>query len=207
MRELFASARVVYPPRRLFLRAFKKEQELEVWAGGADGPLALVVRYPVCALSGGLGPKRALGDGQIPEGVYVLDRFNTTSNFYLSLGVDYPNAADRALGVRGRLGGDIFIHGSCVTIGCLPITDALIKELYLMALDTRVAGQKNIPVHIFPLRMGDVGMTELQGLARDDARLWAFWQNLAPVYAAFERDHVPPRVKIDPKHGTYEVAP
>ena len=129
VRALFAAALVPYPPARLFLRAFKREQVLELWAGPKTGSLTLVKTFPVCARSGTLGPKRRLGDLQVPEGAYRIDRFNATSNFYLSLGVDYPNASDRILGTPGRLGGDIFIHGDCVTIGCLPITDDLIKEL------------------------------------------------------------------------------
>jgi hypothetical protein len=40
----------------------------------------------------------------------------------------YPNESDRILGERKNQGGDIFPHGNCVTIGCLPITDGGIKE-------------------------------------------------------------------------------
>jgi len=39
--------------------------------------------------------KRRFGDEQVPEGFYELDWFNPQSNFYLSLNVSYPNAADR----------------------------------------------------------------------------------------------------------------
>ena len=207
VRALFAAVRVGYPPDRLFLRAFKRERQLEVWAGGASGALALVTTFPICALSGGLGPKRQQGDMQIPEGAYIIDRFNTASNFYLSLGVSYPNASDRILGIKGRLGGDIFIHGDCVTIGCLPLTDEVIKELYLIALDTYINGQREIPVHIFPRRMDAAGMCELKQMAGDDGALWMFWQVLAPVYAGFEARHVVPRVKVDPRSGAYVVAP
>jgi murein L,D-transpeptidase YafK len=198
---------VAYPPKRLFLRAFKKERLLEVWAGNAKGTLALVKAYPICALSGELGPKRQQGDLQIPEGVYVIDRFNTTSSFYLSLGVSYPNASDRILGAKGRLGGDIFIHGDCVTIGCLPLTDELIKEVYVIALDTFIAGEREIPVHIFPLRMDEAGLKELESIAGDDAVLRAFWQGLAPIYARFESSHMVPGVTVDPKSGAYRLPP
>jgi murein L,D-transpeptidase YafK len=59
-----------------------------------------------------------------------LDWFNPQSNFYLSLHVSYPNAADRVLGSKQNLGGDIFLHGNCVTTGCILITDGGIKEVY-----------------------------------------------------------------------------
>ena len=73
-------------------------------------------------------PQATQGDSQVPEGFYHMDRFNPLSNFHLSLGVSYPNQSDRILGASGRLGGDIFIHGDCVTIGCVPITDEGIRE-------------------------------------------------------------------------------
>ena len=151
---------------RLYLRAFKHERTLEVWAaplaqpadsakaGVLAGPYVLLQRMPFCATSGQLGPKRAAGDGQIPEGFYTIDRFNPQSNFHLSLGLDYPNAVDRARAGRSNLGADIFIHGACVTIGCIPLTDPGIEELYLLAVWARSAGQRSIPVHIFPSRPG-----------------------------------------------------
>ena len=53
------------------------------------------VSYPICAGSGDLGPKRERGDGQVPEGLYEIDRFNPTSRYHLSLRVNYPNLSDR----------------------------------------------------------------------------------------------------------------
>ncbi|MCP4750868.1 MAG: hypothetical protein GY866_08245 [Proteobacteria bacterium] len=73
--------------------------------------------YPFSDYSGMLGPKRRQGDEQIPEGFYFIDRFNHRSAFYLSMGLDYPNDSDRRLSSFKYLGGDIFIHGSDVTIG------------------------------------------------------------------------------------------
>ncbi|MFN3488759.1 MAG: hypothetical protein ACK4YV_06485, partial [Emticicia sp.] len=53
----------------LFLRAFKKEQKLEVWAKNkSDDAFTLVKTYEFCATTGILGPKRRSGDRQIPEG-------------------------------------------------------------------------------------------------------------------------------------------
>ena len=65
----------------------------------------------------------------MPEGFYELDWFNPQSNFFLSLHINYPNASDRILGSRKNPGGDIFLHGSCASIGCIPITDDGIKEV------------------------------------------------------------------------------
>ncbi len=203
VRALFAKAQVAYPARRLLLRAFKADNQLELWAGDGQGPLTLVTTYAICARSGSLGPKRMQGDGQVPEGFYVVDRFNPTSNFHLSLGVSYPNTSDRQLGRVGHLGGDIFIHGDCVTIGCIPIETEPIKALYLIALDTKLTFGSTIAVQIFPTRMTAEGLQRLHNLAQEDTELWAFWQNLVPGYTYFEEHHLPAPVVVDPKTGRY----
>ncbi len=155
LRQLL-QAQGIKGPFQLYLRAFKHERTLEVWAAPTDGATAgtyvRLTDYAFCASSGGLGPKRAKGDGQIPEGFYTIDRFNPSSTFHLSLGLDYPNAVDRSRAGRTDPGGDIFIHGDCVTIGCIPITDAGIRALYLLAVWARGHGQRQIPVHVFPSR-------------------------------------------------------
>lgn len=123
-RHVFAEKNVQFPPRRLFLLAFKREATLELWASDDDTQKYVLLKsFHICSSSGQAGPKRRVGDGQVPEGFYEIDRFNPQSNFYLSLRVSYPNASDRILGTHGNWGGDIFVHGNCVTIGCMPITD------------------------------------------------------------------------------------
>jgi murein L,D-transpeptidase YafK len=207
IREHFKQAGVAYPPGEIFLRAFKEEKELELWAGPKGKPLTLVKRYPVCALSGGLGPKRRMGDLQIPEGFYRIDRFNPWSNFHLSLGLDYPNASDRIAGAKEgikNLGGDIFIHGDCVTIGCLPLGDEAIEELYLAALDARAGGQGGIHVHVFPQRLD---AASLAALGERSPSLLPFWTSLQPIFEAFERTRRPPRVSVDPRTGAYRLEP
>ncbi len=73
--------------------------------------------YPVCRVSGGLGPKTASGDLQAPEGLYALTlaQLNPRSRFYLSLNLGYPNAFEAA---RGWTGDALMIHGGCVSVGC-----------------------------------------------------------------------------------------
>src|SRR5205814_6993990 len=108
----------------------------------------LIKTYRVCAASGGLGPKLQAGDGQVPEGFYEISQFNPWSQFLLSMRVSYPNALDRKL---KHTGGDIFIHGNCVTIGCLPIEDGPIQELYIIAKDAHAAGPR-LDCVLFPRR-------------------------------------------------------
>jgi len=203
VKALFTAKGLTYPAPRLFLRAFKHEDQLELWAGKKGEPLVLIKTFAICSKSGELGPKRRRGDLQVPEGFYRINHFQPWSNFHLSLKVNYPNDSDRKLGYRRDPGGDIFIHGACVTIGCLPLEDGPIEELFLAVLDTHNAGGRPIPVHIFPTRMDEAGMARLAKLAADGAPHLAFWNNLKPGYEAFERTRKVPKVWIEPESGRY----
>ena len=201
LRRRFAEAGVAYPPREIFLRACKHEMELELWARDADEPFRKVATYTITAPSGGPGPKRREGDRQVPEGCYTIAVFNPKSRFHLSLGLDYPNESDRILADREHPGGEIYIHGSAVSIGCLPLGDAGIEEVYLAALDARTRGQTKIPVHVFPARMsGDLW----KEFAREQPGLRAFWDQLQPIYEAFEKTRRVPSVSVG-GDGAYRI--
>jgi murein L,D-transpeptidase YafK len=170
--------------------AYKECDELEVYAKTKSSNVyKKIISYPVCARSGHLGPKRKQGDGQVPEGFYYIDKFNPVSSFYLSLGINFPNLADRRKSQNSNLGGDIFIHGSCVTIGCLPMTDNNIKEIYLLALYARNNGQMKIPVYIFPFRMTDENMETFRKRYKNNEELLSFWDNLKIGYDKFFREY------------------
>jgi murein L,D-transpeptidase YafK len=202
--ELFANAGVAYPPEELYLRAFKHERELEVWAGARGQPLKKVKTYPFCAASGELGPKRRQGDLQVPEGFYTIDLFNPRSDYHLSIRVSYPNESDRILGQQ-PLGGAIMVHGNCVSIGCIAIEDGPIEELYILTLDSRAKMGRNVPIHIFPRRLDAAGLAELRKLPHATEALLAFWRGLEPGWRFFEETQRPPRVSVDPKTGAYHV--
>lgn len=195
---LAKTAGLSYPVGEVYLRAFKKERVLELWAGEAKKPLKLVKSYPFCAASGELGPKRREGDLQVPEGFYELRSFNPQSNFHLSVEVSYPNASDRVLSDPKKPGGLIYIHGNCASIGCIAIEDGPIEEVYLFALDAKV---RRIPIHIFPQRLDEKSLEELAGTPHH-----AFWKQLAPAVALFEANKRPPKVKVDGKTGAYAVS-
>ena len=206
LRTLFVDQGNPYPPQKLFIRVFKQEKILEVWAFSTpDAVFKLVKRYTICRTSGNLGPKRREGDLQIPEGFYFIDRFNPKSNFYLSLGINYPNQADKILGRKGELGGDIFIHGGCVTIGCIPITDEYIKEIYWLAVQAKSNGQTKIPVHIFPTKLSEPTMAGLKSTFPNDNTLINFWENLKIGYNWFEQKRKLPSISIN-RDGTYQFS-
>ncbi len=195
---------LVYPPKAILLRAFKKEAVFELWgAGSPAGPYVLLKSYGICATSGVLGPKRRFGDEQVPEGFYDLDFFNPQSNFYLSMHINYPNAADRILGYRQNLGGTIYLHGNCASIGCIPITDDGIKEVYWLSVLVRDGGAKHLPIQIFPARLSDEGFRALAKSHIGQADLVSFWSNLQEGYGLFEKDHRLREVRVA-KDGRYE---
>ncbi|HSA60443.1 MAG TPA: L,D-transpeptidase family protein, partial [bacterium] len=97
------------------------------------------------------GPKLREGDGQVPEGVYGVNALNPNSLFHLSIRLNYPNADDRARARedgRANLGGDIMIHGSAVSIGCLAVGDEAAEELFVIAALT---GLENVKVILSPV--------------------------------------------------------
>ncbi|MDR0564747.1 MAG: L,D-transpeptidase family protein [Azoarcus sp.] len=187
--------------------AYKAEAILDVYAKKPeDATYKKLASWPICASSGKLGPKRRQGDKQVPEGFYRIDRFNPASNFHLSLGIDYPNAADKLKKQAADLGGDIFIHGSCVTVGCLPMTDAVIEEIYLYAIYARNSGQKNIPVYIFPFKMTSENMGKYKALYRNNPELPHFWENIKTGYDKFISSGKPVTVNVL-QNGDYRFNP
>ena len=148
---VFAAQGVAYPPPNLTLIGLKAEKRLEVWAPDATGQPRLLKVYPILAASGGIGPKLREGDGQVPEGLYAIESLNPNSRFHLSLRIDYPNADDRRRAQtdgRTQLGGDIMIHGSNASIGCLAMGDPAAEDLFVLAALT---GPRKIQVILSPV--------------------------------------------------------
>lgn len=163
----FEKAGVSYPPRQITLIGLKEEKVLELYASDSKAnPERLIRSYPILAASGGPGPKLRQGDGQVPEGIYRIDTFNPDSLFHVSMRVNYPNADDKARARKdGRtdLGGDIFIHGSAASIGCLAVGDEAAEELFVLAA---LAKLPNVKVILSPV---DFRKRDLKG---DVAPAW-----------------------------------
>jgi len=136
-------------PEEIAIYAFKEERLLEVYVK-KDNILQKLISYKFTNFSGELGPKLKEGDKQIPEGIYKIEHLNPNSAYYLSMKVNYPNAFDIKKGkIDGRtdLGTNIFIHGKDVTIGCIPIGDDAIEELFILC---KYALKNEIEVVIAP---------------------------------------------------------
>ena len=110
--------------------------------------------YRVDLGSNPAGHKQFRGDGRTPEGLYYITHRNPSSNFFLSLGISYPNDQDRARarGLGRDPGGDIFIHGRGARVqnpprdwtrGCAAVTDREMAEIFELV-------QPGTPIFIKP---------------------------------------------------------
>ncbi|MGE7775310.1 L,D-transpeptidase family protein [Chitinophaga sp. NPDC101104] len=200
---------IAWPAKQIYIRSFKLDSEMEIWARNNPGDtFTLVKTYRVCSLSGKMGPKRKEGDRQVPEGFYYINDFNPNSSYHLSLGINYPNYSDRVLSDPKKPGGDIYIHGSCLTVGCIPLTDEFISEVYIMAVQAKNAGQDFIPVHVFPVRFGNSrSMDYLGSQSLTDNESQKFWLNLKNAYDYFEKTRKMPVVMVNSQGKYVYTAP
>jgi hypothetical protein len=105
------------------------------------------------------GHKEREGDFRTPEGRYTIYRRNPQSEFFLSLGISYPDEDDQARARRQGLkpGGAIMIHGlpnvlkrpldyyrsADWTDGCIALSNDDMLEVWLLT-------RTNIPIEIRP---------------------------------------------------------
>jgi murein L,D-transpeptidase YafK len=142
-------------------------------------------------LSGKLGPKRKEGDLQVPEGYYEIVDFNYHSKYVLSLGINYPNESDKILSKYSKLGGNIYIHGNCVSVGCIAMGNENIKEIFSICEIAKSKGQ-HIPVHIYPINYNNTPI--LSVIKNEDLK---FEYNLKEGFDLFEKNKYLPFVRID----------
>ena len=190
---------------RIYLRAFKTEKKIELWAKNTtDSVFTQIKEFSICDLSGSVGPKRRYHDLQVPEGFYRISDLNPYSRYYLSMEINYPNASDSIRGVRGHLGNEIFIHGSCLSSGCLAMTDDKIKELFVYCIEAYNSGQEEIGLTIYPARLNDANYSALIARYSKDKDKISLWADLKKSYDLFNQTKVPPTVRFLPD-GTHEV--
>jgi murein L,D-transpeptidase YafK len=206
LQKQFSAKQLVWPARYVYIRSFKYDSEMEVWVKNKSGEkYRLFKTYKICALAGSLGPKRMAGDYQVPEGFYYINEFNPRSLYHLSLGLNYPNASDKMLCDLSQPGGDIYIHGSCVTTGCIPITDGQIEELYVLAAHAKDMGLDYIPVHIFPVNFENPrSVAYLNRFLVNFNEFVPFEKSMQNAFYYFEKNHQVPPVVINSK-GEYVI--
>lgn len=206
LQKEFESKGLQWPARYVYIRSFKYDSQLEVWVkNDLKDKYKLYKTYKVCMQSGSMGPKRLQGDYQVPEGFYYINEFNPKSMYHLSLGLNYPNASDRILSDSARPGNSIYIHGSCVSVGCVAVTDKDIEEIYIVTSYAKARGQEYIPVHIFPIRYNQKkSMDFFTSNTKNNPTLEKFGLQLKKAYDQFELTREVPLILIDRK-GDYIV--
>lgn len=182
------SARGMKPESPVLVRIFKQESELEIWKMDKSGTYALFKTYPMCRWSGKLGPKKAAGDRQAPEGFYHVSAgmMNPNSQFFVSFNLGYPNRLESALGYTGEA---LMVHGACSSSGCYAMTDAAMGEIYAIAQKALDGGQQRFQVQAYPFRMTAANMARHRG----DASM-PFWRTLKEGYDLFAFTRRPPQV-------------
>jgi murein L,D-transpeptidase YafK len=206
LKKQFEKANLQWPPKQIYLRSFKYDSQLEVWVrNNSKDVFKLFKAYKVCALSGAMGPKRIEGDYQVPEGFYCINEFRPNSTYHLALGINYPNASDLLLSDSLKPGNEIYIHGNCITVGCIPLQNDPIEELYLLTSQAKNNGEDFIPIHIFPIRFNNKKSAEYLGkVTKDDAGYQLFINQLQEVYDYFELHKKLPLISVN-KKGEYIV--
>jgi murein L,D-transpeptidase YafK len=183
----------------ILVRIFKEESELEVWKQDTTARYELLKVYPICRWSGGLGPKVKEGDRQAPEGFYPITPglMNPNSSYYLAINIGFPNAFDKANGYSGAF---LMIHGDCSSRGCYAMTDEQIGEIYSLAREAFLGGQKAFQVQAYPFRMTPANMAR----HRDNPNL-AYWKMIKVGNDHFEVSHQEPKVDVCEKHYVFDA--
>lgn len=173
----------------ILVRLFKEESEFEVWKRDATGRFALLDTFEICRWSGKLGPKRAEGDRQAPEGFYTIrpGQMNPNSSYHLAFNLGYPNIFDQS---HGRTGTHLMVHGGCSSRGCYAMTDENVQKIYTLARLAFRGGQREFQVQAFPFRLTPENMAR----HRNNENM-AFWAMLKEGYDHFEVARQP--VKVD----------
>jgi len=183
----------------ILVRLFKEESELEVWKQDTTGLYQLLRVYPICRWSGELGPKKVEGDRQAPEGFYTITPglMNPNSNYYLAINMGFPNAYDKA---NGYSGGFLMIHGDCSSRGCYAMTDEQIGEIYSLAREAFLGGQKQFQIQAYPFRLTPANMAK----HRTNPNM-PFWKMLKEGNDHFEVTHLEPKVDVCERHYVFDA--
>ena len=206
LKKQFEEKKLVWPPQSIYIRSFKYDRLMELWVKNIEtDSFYLFKTYKVCMQSGVIGPKRIEGDNQVPEGFYYINEFNENSNYHLALGLNYPNASDKILSDAQKPGGEIYIHGNCVSTGCIAIQDMPIEEVYLIAANAKASGQDFIPVHIFPVKYNvKKSLNYLTETIKSKHVVNKYILNIKAVYDYFELNKKLPVIMIN-KKGDYLI--
>lgn len=232
----WCAGKIDYPPDCTVIRVFKKEKKCEIWAKNASmDSLRYITDISICSMDFEPGPKLRINDGKTPEGFYhgsfgywsryawmwmeldeaSLDDFGTPgTGSCFKICIEYPNNADRARSRSagfGNPGGDICIHGNCVTAGCVSFTNRNFLPVYAFARHHNTSRFGQVQVHIYPFDFDAVEKKEWDRLASSYThsaalsvqKLIEFWHNLKVGHQVFNENKKVLQLKI----GSGTVSP
>ncbi len=185
----------------ILVRVFKEESELEIWKQDTTGRYSLLKVYPICRWSGELGPKKVQGDRQAPEGFYSITPglMNPNSNYYLAINIGFPNAYDKSNNYTGAF---LMIHGDCSSAGCYAMTDEQIGEIYSLARESFLGGQKQFQIQAYPFRLTATNLAR----HRTNPNM-PFWKMLKEGSDHFDVTHLEPKVDVCDRHYVFDAQP
>jgi len=170
---------------------------------------------PVCAVDYRPGTKLQSGDGKTPEGFYNCDLAYGSSYSFMWINLnngkiedfgnvgngcssfkictDYPHSIDRQrtkklLG-NASPGGEICIHGNCVTAGCISFENRNFLPVFLAATFHNKTDFGKIKIHIYPFRFTEANKnnySESVDSEMNKTQLLNFWNELEKGYNLFE---------------------
>ena len=216
MKEKCDSLGVKYPPSFVVFRMFKAEREFEIWvSGNRKDSMKLLAILPVCAVDYVPGTKLQSGDGKTPEGFFncdlmygssyafmwinlnnsKIDDFGNVGNGCSSFKIctDYPHSIDRqrTKKILGNVssGGEICIHGNCVTAGCISFKNENFLPVFLASAFHNQNAFGKIKIHIYPFRFSEQFKKHYsQNVSSElnQTQLLNFWNELEKGYNLFE---------------------
>src|SRR5439155_4319193 len=99
-----------------------------------------------------------------------------------------------------RTGAALMIHGDCASAGCYAMTDEQIAEIYALAREAFLGGQKSFQIQAYPFRM------TANNLARHrNSPHMAFWRMLKQGYDHFEVTRLEPKVDVCDRHYVFNA--
>ena len=224
------SLNVSYPPQFVLFRAFKHEQEFEIWiADKRSDKLKLLATLPICAVDYTPGTKLRQGDGKTPEGIYNYKLLYGSSYSFMwiklnsseiddygevgkgssfKLCTDYPYQIDRNRTKKylGKVstGGEICIHGNCATAGCISFENKNFLPVFLTASFHNQKKYSLPKIHIFPFRFTEELKTKYAKEANSYMtanEIINFWNEIEKGYNLFEKTHK--AIKVNYKGDKY----
>ncbi len=218
MKEKCEEIGIKYPPNFVLYRAFKHEKEFEIWAGNnRTDTLKLLATIPICAVDNIPGPKLQRGDGKTPEGYYncsmmygssygfmwiklnysEIDNFGVPQNgSSFKLFADYPYQIDKNR-TRKHVGavspgGEICLHGNCVTAGCISFENRNFLPVFLTSAHHNKKYYGHPKIHIFPFRFTQELKIQQSKKVTSNMKsedLINFWDDIELGYKLFNKTH------------------